>query len=85
MTNDAIPSEGDRHRPEETKMTENTRPWIEGGTVGDFEEDGEITNFADEKDTVIIKTPSRTWEGSPDEFLEMREALNEVDFNDGSE
>lgn len=49
--------------------------WSEGGQIPEFEG----------PTTVVIKTPSRTWQGTAEEFIELREALNEVSFKDGEE
>lgn len=51
------------------------KPWVEDGAITGFDADS----------VVVIKTPSRTWKGTPEEFLELREALNEMDFIDALE
>lgn len=49
-------------------------------------EDGKITSFEGSGKTLLIKTPSRMWQGEPKEFQELKEALSDVQFEgDGEE
>jgi hypothetical protein len=48
----------------------------------DFAEDGKIVNHGDTKTTVEIEAGGRTWKGTAEEFADLKERLNKVEFRD---